>query len=128
MFPILLTAIAQSSCSSARPAEMLPLQCSSELHGRYPVKISWLRNQTTVAEAERAHISEGVAFGPVLNPEWTRLLGLMKPGDQLWEFSGCPLPPPAVPPSHNALFTCGDVGYALVRGCEVVAHIVYQMS
>ena len=77
-----------------------------------------LQRQVTVAEVEREHLIDGLPFGS-LNSDWIRLRGAIAAGDQLWLFAGCPLPQVAEPSG-----TCGSVGYALIRGCQVVDCIV----
>jgi hypothetical protein len=116
-----------STPASTPPANDKGLDCNSELHGRYPVKRSWLEKQVTVAEAE-AKIMQDVpglkAQDNPLLPDWTRLKNSMQPGDQLWLFTGCPLGCPPPP----ALSLGGEEGYALIRDCEVVDQVVLMMS
>lgn len=121
-----------ASTPSARPpANDNGLGCTSELHGRYPVKRSWLKQQVTVGEAEATVLRDDPGLKPEDNPllpDWTRLKKSMQPGDQIWLFAGCPLGPPPDPLPPGAMFLCGDVGYALIRGCEVVDHVIIGMS
>ena len=116
----LLTAAALAvfvGCSS-RQGAFSPLQCPGELHGDYPVLRRMLNRQVTVAEAERAQMVDGVPFG-AMNSNWVHLRTSIAPGDQLWLFASCPLGAEAAKSG-----TCGMLGYALVRGCQVVDCVV----
>ena len=88
---------------------------------------SWLRKQTTVEEAEAAHlimlpsdsgVEQAVPFGHC-HSEWMELLGKKQPGDEIWEFSSG---------DSSWQNLAGRAGVALVRGGEVIASVLTRMS
>jgi len=129
--PWFLASVLIAGCSSIdRSSAKLGLQCDAELFGsNYPIKRSWLRQQVTLQEADALirSLSEPGQQNPLLE-EWLSLTKTLQAGDQVWMFSGCPLPPPAEPPPPDAMILCGDVGYVLIRGCRVLGKVVYQES
>ena len=130
-----IAAVALLACGSTGSKMAHPgLDCDGELvsPGNYPIKLSWLERQVTFEQAEALLASLGSSPEPGReNPwleEWAKLQKTRQPGDQVWIYSGCPLPPLATPPPPDGIPTCGDVGYVIIRGCQVIGKVVYQES
>jgi len=108
-------AAALAACTSAQGRAC---RCGQTGAGPWPVPCAWLRAIETPATAEARHTVAGVALG-ALHDEWLALVAAMRPGDDLWFYSGTrPCPP------GSSCFHPGEDGYLLVRNCRVVKQLV----
>jgi len=80
----------------------------------------WLKRKITVTKAETKNLFSTEEFGPkpvpfgYNNAEWKKLLAMMRPQDELWEFTS---------PEESWKHLAGRAGIALVRDRKVI-HIM----
>ena len=86
------------------------------------IEPNWLLRRVTVDEAEREHMVNRVPFG-FQNQQWKELRSAMRPGDELWLYSRRYPPPPP-----SAIVVGGEVGYVLIRDCNIIDSIVVLVS
>lgn len=85
----------------------------------------WLTHKTTVKKSEIKHLIKDESLGaPTVpfgfqSPEWVKIKGQMKEGDELWEFC-------SPPKSWENL--AGRAGICLVRDGEIIDSIVTIMN
>jgi|APLak6261691555_1056199.scaffolds.fasta_scaffold12337_1 hypothetical protein len=85
----------------------------------------WLLERVTVDAAEKLHAVQVDELGPnpvpfgFQNGAWRSFIANMRPGDEIWEFSS---------PAEDWENLAGRGGYAMVRGGEIVQHIVTIMN
>ena len=85
----------------------------------------WLVRKLTIEEADATHLITSEALGPepvpfgFCNADWQRLLAVMQPGDEIWEFSSA---------SKIWEHMCGRAGVTLVRNGEIVSSVVTSMN
>lgn len=85
----------------------------------------WLRNQTTVEEAEREHLVKTDRLGPnpvpfgFIHGQWLKFKGQIRPGDQLWNFCSS---------GESWEHLAGREGLCIVRNGEIVASIITCMN
>ena len=85
----------------------------------------WLREQTTVEEAEREHLVKDDRLGPNPVPfgfergAWVNIRKQIRPGDQLWKFCSS---------GESWERLSGREGLCIVRDGEIVASIVTCMN
>jgi hypothetical protein len=86
------------------------------------VAMEWLKNRITVAEAEAKHMvrtsAGAVAFG-LQNGQWRELRGLMRDGDEMWEYCSS---------ADSWKHLAGRAGIALVRKGQIVDAITTAMN
>ncbi len=91
----------------------------------------WLKNKTTVAEAEAEHMVDlvyepgspmhgptHIAFGNA-NARWLALVAKMQEGDELWTFDS---------PLETWENLCGRRGYSIVRDGEIIDSLIIGMN
>ena len=71
---------------------------------------TWLSRHVTVPEAELCNLVNEVPFGEE-NKEWEALKKLLRPNDELWEFSS---------PPELWIRNMGKEGFAVVREGSIV--------
>lgn len=83
--------------------------CTKASTAMWPVPDSWLVEQVTLGEAERANMIDGVAFGR-MNEAWLRLRSNYREGDQLWRY--------------DSPHMWGTGGFLLLRDCKAIDQLV----
>jgi hypothetical protein len=96
-----------------------------DLKSLYRVPKEWLKRKITIDEAEKKHMVKDKRLGPEPVPfgfqhkTWVHLKAMMKPGDELWEFSNS---------QGSWKNLAGRAGICIVRQREVVYSLVTLMS
>ena len=102
---ILIASLVAVSCSTVHPHP----SCDRVRWNDHFISPKWLVEKTSIETVEQHDLQTGWLFGhqPDASKEWVALKKEKRDGDELWVLNS---------PSQN--------GYALLRGCDIVAVVI----
>jgi hypothetical protein len=85
----------------------------------------WLKQKTTIEQAEQAHLVTDKRLGPkpvpfgFINANWEKFKAGIRPGDELWEFAS---------PDKTWEHLAGRAGLCIVRQGRIIDAIITRMN
>ncbi len=107
-------------CQPAPPSPAGPRQLYTEVIPR-----TWLKQKTTVQQAEQANLVSDPRLGPkpvpfgFIHDDWKKFKAGMRPGDELWEFES---------PSHTWADLAGRAGFCIMRQGRIIDAFTTRMN